>query len=68
MSSVAESIDYLRGRFMRHKGVTPYEVLAKDISVSPVTLNNFGRGREVSQRTLLVIEAWVQQREAKERP
>jgi hypothetical protein len=66
--SVADSIEQLRNRFFACKRFTPFEVLAKEANLDPVTLKKFAHGGGVTVATVYKIEAWCDAQErARER-
>lgn len=64
MPSIQESLDLLRGRFVRLKvGQGDYEALAKHVGVGHQVLKRFARGEPVQEASLRTIEAWCDLRE-----
>lgn len=53
-----ESLDILRGRFMRCRAGVPLHVLAKDIDLHPRTMKRFVDGGHASGIVLSKLQRW----------
>jgi hypothetical protein len=64
-----ESIDILRGRFLRIKRANKleYAMIAEALGLSSPTILRFVHGTPVNEKTLLAIEAWCDAQEAARR-
>ncbi len=59
----AETLDILRGRFMRAKGARPLADVAKEVGVARPTLVTFLHGRTSTTLTILLVEKWLDKEE-----
>lgn len=65
MQTFQETLDLLRGRFLRLRAGHTFDVLASLVGLSARALQTFARGEAVSDATIRKIEAWCEQCEAK---
>jgi len=64
MIAIQDSVDMLRGRFLRLKtGKGDFQSLATQIGVSHSVLKKFVRGEDTTQEPLRKIEAWCNTQE-----
>lgn len=64
--TLAFALDALRGRLIRAKGVRPLADIAVEVGVSRPTLVAFLHGGTSTTTTLLMVERWLDEYDAKQ--
>ncbi len=60
---ITESIDLLRGRFVRLKKGRPFMLLSGEIGLDHTVLARFARGESMKTSQLQIIEVWCNREE-----
>jgi hypothetical protein len=61
--TMMESLDQLRGRFMRLRGNRSWRAIAPSVGVDYAVLRRFSQGGPAKASTLTKVEAWCDRQE-----